>query len=242
MPTRSLGPALPKIQRILKRMSTTGFTLIELLVVIAIIAILAAMLLPALGRAKARAQSVKCLNNLKQMGLATEMYSADNNERLPGNQHNLPSWLYSLSSYNGTNLYHCPSENKLGAAGTAARPYSYAVNDLLTARPKGAPHLDFSRRTSVPSPSETLWMGEIMEDILGQDHFHFADYRNSPEPGDPAGGYSVNGFRSQVNDVRHLVSANYLMLDGHVNGIRTTRLPPLLTEPGSRFVMPTGKP
>ena len=82
----------------------SAFTLIELLVVIAIIAILAAMLLPALARAKAKAQSIRCVNNLKQLEIANRMYVDDFSDRLAypnwdsGNSAASPQgWLYSMN-------------------------------------------------------------------------------------------------------------------------------------------------
>ena len=81
----SAGRAQPSDQAAVRCSGFGGFTLIELLVVIAIIAILAALLLPALSKAKSKAQQITCLNNNKQFGLAWLMYATDNNERLVNN-------------------------------------------------------------------------------------------------------------------------------------------------------------
>jgi prepilin-type N-terminal cleavage/methylation domain-containing protein len=102
---RSIAETTQRIMKQLRIKKIGAFTLIELLVVIAIIAILASMLLPALARAKQKAQRIQCINNLKQVGTAYRIWSNDNGDKFPAQQTvSLGGWEDYITSYSGSQI------------------------------------------------------------------------------------------------------------------------------------------
>jgi len=144
-----------------------GFTLIELLVVIAIIAILAALLLPALAKAKERAKRITCINNIKQLTLATIMYADDSDGTLPEDGVNYPHWIGSAFRGTINNTYrvqrsqfYCP-----GNPGWDRDRFWYYQSGVNPAEPAvvgyfywtGEPNFNLSQAFYPPANRADVW-------------------------------------------------------------------------------------
>jgi len=197
------------------RSTGAAFTLIELLAVIAIIAVLAALLLPVLARAKDSAKSIQCLNQMRQIGLATRLYADDNGDLLPRSQHS--------AAANHQQVWERAESASLGGGSSATSAWTNLVARLYRCPADPAPrYIDYGlnawfevgsatweKVTAIPHPSATVCFCEI-DSTVNTDHVMPWDWELASDP----------WLNDIVRTFRHQQQANYDYVDGHAARLR----------------------